>query len=108
MASGKYWVGFNIVPSIGPAKVRALIDHFGDLKVAWQANANALRQAGLDRRAIQNLVRVRAQLDLDAEMEKLDRHQLTVLTWEDDAYPSLLAQTYSPPPVLYVSANVAV
>ena len=104
----KYWVGFNIVPSIGPAKVRALLDCFGDLGTAWHAGTGALRQAGMDRRAIENLNRLRGQIDLDAEMEKLDRHHVTVLTWEDDAYPSLLKQIYAPPPVLYVRGTLTV
>jgi DNA processing protein len=103
----KHWVGFNIVPSIGPAKVRALLDHFGDLELAWHAERGALEQAGMDRRAIDNLVKLRTQLDLDAEMEKLTRHHVTTLTWDDDAYPSLLKQIYAPPPVLYVQGALS-
>ena len=106
MAARKYWVGFNIVRAIGPAKVQALMDHFGDLEVAWRADAASLKQAGMDRRAIKNLTRVRAKLDLDAEMEKLERHGVTILTWEDEAYPPLLHQVYSPPPVLYVRGEL--
>jgi DNA processing protein len=106
VTSRKYWVGFNVVPAIGPAKVRALLDYFGDLETAWQAGAGNLKQAGLDRRAINNLIKMRAQLDLDAEMERLERHQITFLTWEDDQYPSLLRQIYGPPPVLYVRGTL--
>jgi len=106
MGSIEYWVGFNIVPAIGPAKIRALLDHFGDLEAAWRADAGALAQAGLDRLAIRNLVRMRDQLDLEAEMDKLARHQVTPLTWEDEAYPSLLKQIYAPPPVLYVRGQL--
>ena len=106
MTALKYWVGFNVVRSIGPAKVRALIDHFGDLEAAWRADAGALAQAGIDRRAIQNLIKTRAELDLDAEMAKLVRHQIAVLTWEDAAYPPLLRQIDYPPPVLYVRGSL--
>jgi DNA processing protein len=106
VSSLKYWVGFNIVPRIGPATVRALLDRFGDLEVAWRADSGALREVGLDRRAIQNLVTLRAQLDLDAEMEKLAQNHVTALTWEDTGYPSLLKQIYAPPPVLYVRGEL--
>ncbi len=106
MSARKYWVGFNIVPNIGPAKVRALLDHFGDLEVAWHADRASLVQAGLDRRAINSLIETRAGLDLDAEMAKLERHRVKVLTWEDDEYPSLLRQIYGPPPVLYVRGEL--
>jgi DNA processing protein len=106
MASRKYWVGFNIVPSIGPAKVRALIDRFGDLGTAWYADEGSLREAGMDRRAIENLIKVRAELDLDAEIAEIEQHGLTFLTWEDEAYPSLLREIYAPPPVIYVRGEL--
>lgn len=106
MSSRKYWVGFNLVASIGPAKLRALIDHFGDLETAWHADVGALRQVGMDRRAIDNLVAARGSLDLDQEMDKIERHGLTLLTWDDDAYPSLLHQIYAPPPLLYVRGKL--
>jgi len=102
----KYWVGFNIVPGIGPAKVRALLDHFGDLETAWHAEARDLQAAGLDRRALENLLNVRATLDLDAEMEKIAQAGAQVLTWDDPEYPPLLRKTYSPPPVLYVKGEL--
>ena len=46
----RYWIGFNLVKGIGPARVRRLLDYFGDLALAWQAAPEALSQAGLDRR----------------------------------------------------------
>jgi DNA processing protein len=106
MASTKYWVGFNLVPSIGPAKVRALQDHFGDLERAWHADARSLGEVGLDRRALSNLIQLRGELDLDAEMLKIEQAGLHVLTWEHDAYPSLLREIYGPPPVLYVRGQL--
>ncbi len=106
MSARKYWVGFNIVPHIGPAKVRALLDHFGDLEVAWCADRASLARAGLDRRAIRSLIETRARLDLDAEMAKLERHRVKALTWDDEEYPSLLRQIYGPPPVLYVRGEL--
>ncbi len=106
MSDRKYWVGFNIVPQIGAAKVRAMIDHFGDLERAWHASAAELAQAGLDRRAIDNLIDKRNTLDLDAEMAKIEQHGITFLTWEDADYPPLLQQVYNPPPVIYVRGQL--
>jgi DNA processing protein len=106
MASRKYWVGFNIVPSIGPAKVRALLDRFGDLEAAWHADERALHGAGLDRKAIGNLRRARAELDLDAQMARIEGEGLHVLTWEDADYPPLLREIYGPPPVIYVRGTL--
>lgn len=102
----RYWVGFNIVPQIGPARLRALLQHFGSLEAAWKADAQALEAAGLDRRALANLLATRRALDLDRELERLARAGVTVLTWDDPAYPRRLREISAPPPVLYVRGSL--
>ncbi len=102
MSDRKYWVGFNMVQGIGPARVRALLDHFGSLREAWHAPVDVLRDVGLDRRSVANLVKARERLDLDREMARLEKAGVQVVTWEDDDYPRRLKQIYNPPPVLYV------
>jgi DNA processing protein len=87
-------------------KVRALLDHFGQLGTAWHADAAELRRAGLDRRALNNLLKLRNQLDLDAELERLFQQNVTVLTWNDPDYPSHLLQIPDPPPVLYMRGQL--
>lgn len=102
----RYWVGFNKVPGIGAARVRVLLDFFGDLEVAWHAPARDLQQAGLDQRSLASLVSVRETLDLDAEMERLQQAGVQVVTWPDDAYPPNLRQAYNAPPVLYLRGSL--
>jgi DNA processing protein len=98
----RWWVGFNKVSGIGAARLRALLDYFGDLETAWNASAHDLRQAALDRRSLDNLLEARDKLDLEAEVERLDRAGVRVLTWDDPDYPPNLRQVYNAPPVLYV------
>ena len=50
-----YFIGFNRVSGIGPAKLQRLLEHFGDLSTVWTAGAFELREAGLDKRALENL-----------------------------------------------------
>ena len=102
----RYWVGFNKVPGIGSARLRALLDYFGDLEVAWHAPTHDLQQAGLDRRSLASLLRVRDALDLDAEMERLQRTGVQVMTWDDAGYPPNLRQAYNAPPVLYMRGSL--
>lgn len=106
MSDRKYWVGFNMVSGIGAARLRALMDYFGSLEEAWRAPLSALHEAGLDRRAAQNLVETRRRLDLDREMAQLERAGVQVLTWEDEDYPRRLRQVYNPPPVLYIRGSL--
>ncbi len=107
MTDPRYWIAFNLVPQIGPVKVRRLLDHFGDLATAWTASAHDLAQAGLDHRALENLLQARRDLDLDAEMDKMARAGVHALTWEDPAYPRLLSTIPAAPFVLYLKGNIA-
>ncbi len=107
MTDPRYWIAFNLVPQIGPVKVRRLLDHFGDLETAWTAGAHELAAAGLDQRARENLVQMRHRLDLDAELSKLTQAGVRALTWVDPSYPKLLAAIPNPPPVIYIKGDIA-
>ncbi len=102
----RYWVGFNIVRGIGPTRLRALLDYFGDVERAWHAPAEELCSAGLDRRSLQNLLAARAALDLDRELQQIAAVGAQVLTWESPGYPRLLREIADPPPVLYVKGAI--
>jgi DNA processing protein len=99
-------VGFNRVYGVGPAKVRALLDHFGDLDTAWHADASAWREAGLDRRSIENLLAARARINLDQEVERVQKAGARILIWSDPDYPPLLKNLPDAPPVLYVKGEL--
>jgi DNA processing protein len=101
-----YWIGFNRVCGIGPARLRALLDYYGTVEAAWSAPADGLREVGLDRRSLANLVQSRSELDLSAELEKLKKAGVQALTWEDDAYPQRLRMIGDPPIVLYVKGEL--
>jgi DNA processing protein len=97
-----YWVGFNLVKGIGAARMRLLLDAFGDAQSAWQAPAEALRAAGLGPKLLENFLKVRSSVSLDLVWERIQAQGISVLTWEDEAYPARLNEIPQPPPVLYV------
>ena len=101
-----YWIGFNRVRGIGPARLRALLDAFGTIDAAWFAPEDALRQVGLDRRSIGSLLEARRQMNLSAELTRLQRAGVQALTWYDPAYPQFLLTINDPPPVLYVRGEL--
>lgn len=101
----KYWVGFAQTAYIGPNRLQRLLEHFGDLSVAWSASPRELAQV-LDERSIESVGRVRRQLDLDNEMERIARLGIEVMTLEDPAYPRLLREIPAPPPVIYVRGSL--
>jgi DNA processing protein len=103
----KYWVGFNLISGIGRARFSQLERYFGDLRQAWEAPAGELRSAGLDSRSVEAVLDRRPKICLEAEMEKLERCRVQVLTWNDPAYPARLKEIYERPPVLYVRGGLS-
>jgi len=102
----EYWVGFSRVRGIGPVRLRALMDHFGDIRAAWAASSATLKALGFDRRTMENFLTLRSKLDLAAELARVYELGVTVLTWDSDDYPPLLKSISDPPPVLYVKGKL--
>ena len=106
MSDRKYWLGFNLVKGIGPAKVQALLGYFGNLARAWQATELELAKIGFDRRAINSFVETRQALDLDARLAQVDAAKVTLLTWDTPEYPAYLREVSNPPPLLYMHGEM--
>ena len=98
----QYWVGFNIVPGIGRVKFSQIETYFGKLENAWKAPAGEFKKAGLDSGIIQSIENLRPQIDLPAEMERLEKNAVQAYTYHDSAYPSRLKEVYDYPPLIYV------
>lgn len=102
MSSQKYWLGLSLIPEIGPARIRLLRTHFGDLAHIWRASEADLRAAGLDGRPLKNVLEYRKKLDLDVELAKVNHAGAVLVTAQDELYPELLRDFPDSPPVLYV------
>jgi DNA processing protein len=83
----KYWVGFNKVPGIGPIRIKQILDSFGDIEAAWHASYDDLKQIGLGLKIIDEFIRIRSELDLDAELERILSKGIKVISWDSEDYP---------------------
>jgi len=102
----KYWVGFSLIPGIGRVRYAQLENYFNSLENAWKATSAELKQSGLDNGSIRAITSWRPRVSLEAEMEKLDRYGVKVLTWHDPDYPSRLKEIYDYPPLLYIRGSL--
>ena len=102
MIDKRYWIGFNLIKGIGAVRMQALLNHFGDLELAWKAAPNDLARAGLGLKLIERIVQARQNVDLDKLWAKIESQGIKILTWEDEAYPQRLKEIDQPPPVLYL------
>jgi DNA processing protein len=105
MDDRRYWVGFNLIKGIGAVRLQGLLDHFGDLALAWQASPLELQAAGLSPKIVQNFIQIRQQVDLQRVMDDIHRLGMQVMTWQDEQYPGRLKEIAQPPPVLYIKGS---
>jgi DNA processing protein len=102
----RYWVGFNLVKGIGSVRFQALMDVFGDPQTAWEAPVEKLRAAGLGPKVIENLVRIRSQVDLEQIWNQIQAKGIQAIIREDESYPRRLQDIDQPPPVLYIVGDL--
>jgi DNA processing protein len=101
----RFWIGFQHIPNIGPVRTRLLVNHFGSARNAWEASETDLRETGLAPALCSAIVVGRKQIDLDAEMEKMERAEVRAIVWDSPDYPRLLSHIPSAPTVLYIKGN---
>jgi DNA processing protein len=102
----KYWVGFNTIPGIGRVRLTQLEKYFGNLGNAWDAPIGELKRAGLDSTALRAISQWRDKISPNSEMEKLEKHDVRVLTCQDAAYPARLKEIYDYPPIMYYRGSL--
>jgi DNA processing protein len=106
MDNTRYYLGFNLVPGMGPARVARLVAHCGSPEAAWRADAFALAAAGVEARAAAALQAARERIDLDAELLRAARAGATLLTLEHTGYPRLLREIPGAPPLIYLRGGL--
>jgi DNA processing protein len=102
-----YLVGLSLLPGIGPARFARLLERFPEPERAWRASEPELAALGVDATVMPTLLARRRELDLDAELEKLRRHEVQVLSLHDPEYPPRLREIGGPPGLLYVKGRLA-
>ena len=101
-----FWVAFNSIRGIGAVRMKKVIDYFGDLSLAWNAPGDALREAGLPQKVVEQVQRRQKTFDLVEYWNKIQNAGIGVLTWDDAGYPRRLREIAAPPPVIYVRGSL--
>lgn len=107
MDSREALVALNLLPDIGPVRIRNLLSRFGSAQAvlaATQADLSQVDKVGF--KAANNIIRWRDLIDLDGELRRIDQFGANIVTTDDSEYPALLRQIYDPPPVLYVRGTL--
>lgn len=101
----KYWNAINLIPQFGPRRFRKLYSYFDLMKDVWETDSEELKKAGLEEKVIEIFLAERQKISPDAEMEKIKKEEIQILTIKDDKYPKLLKEIYDSPAILYTKGN---
>jgi DNA processing protein len=96
-----------MIDGVGPIRLRALRDQFGTPEAVLTApKPELMRVDGVGEDVARNIAAWREQIDLDAELQRIEKGNVRVVTRDDPEYPKNLQEIYDPPLVLYVKGTL--
>lgn len=107
MDAREAFVALNLIPNVGPVRVRQLLSIFGEPTAILSAGERQLRQAeGIGPELAAAIAGWEKSIDLKGELERIEKFGCHIVIPTDDNYPALLKQLYDPPFVLYVKGTL--
>src|SRR5438067_11432438 len=96
-------IALNMLPTVGPVRLRKLLQVFGTPERVLTANRGELRAVeGIGGEVADQIAAWQSTLDLAAELNRIRDFGATVITQESPSYPKSLREIHAPPIVLYV------
>ena len=103
MNSREAYIALNMIDEIGPVRVRALLDRFGEPGAILSASrADLMQVEGIGEQVARNVAGWKDTVDLDGELKRIEKAGIRVVPRDDPEYPVNLREIYDPPVVLYV------
>ena len=96
-------IALNMLPTIGPVRLRKLLEVFREPQQILGAKRNELRKVeGIGNEVADQISSWESIVDLAAELARVRDFGATVITQESPVYPKSLREIHAPPIVLYI------
>jgi len=102
----QYWLGLHLVPNFGVVKTSRLLARFESAEALWREPESSLMRLNLPRNLLRQFCHARRSINVQAEMEAVERAGASLVTLDDDAYPALLRQLSDRPLLLYARGQL--
>lgn len=103
----KYWLAWNRISELGAKRFFKLMEYFGTAEEAWRAKKEEIvKLLNLSPAIAERIFQERDTLEINKELELLERYKTKVLTVKDDSYPERLKEISFPPPLLYYRGSI--
>ena len=102
-----YWLALSLTPGLGATRGRKLVEHFRQPQDIFHASLTELEALGLQAHSAQSIALGKSLELATEELARATTEKITILTKEDQHWPSRLSEIYDPPLVLYVRGSTA-
>jgi DNA processing protein len=103
MNSTEACIALNMLPTVGPVRLRKLLQVFNSPERVLAAKRTELRKVeGIGSEVADQISSWESIVDLAAELERVREFGANVITQESPSYPKSLREIHAPPIVLYV------
>ncbi len=107
MNSTDAFLALNLLPGIGPIRVRRLLERFrSPERILMAAPAELTQTPGIGTEMASQIARWEDVIDLPEERRRMQDHGISALTLDDDAYPAALKEIHDPPFLLYIKGTI--
>ncbi|MEN3037807.1 MAG: DNA-processing protein DprA [Candidatus Kryptonium sp.] len=99
----------TMIPGIGSARIRNLVEYFKDTELIFKASLLELTKIeGIDKKLAKRIVEIKNQNSkfVDEQLLKAEKVGARIITFWDSEYPDLLKKIYDPPVVLFVRGSL--
>jgi DNA processing protein len=103
MTPTEAYIALNMLPTMGPVRLRKLLEVFETPERILAAKRDSLRSVeGIGREVVDQIANWESLVDLPAELQRIRDFGAAVITAESPFYPKQLREIHAPPIVLYV------
>src|SRR4030095_8173344 len=96
-------IALNMLPTVGPVRLRKLLEVFKEPQQVLAAKRGELRKVeGIGNEVADQISNWESTVDLAAELRRIRDFGAAVITHESSSYPKSLREIHAPPIVLYV------
>mgnify|MGYP001136376683 CR=1 FL=1 len=97
----------NLLPDIGPWRIKRLIEHFGEIENVFSASLNDLcKVEDIGEILAKRILSAPKEVDLDKELHLIEKYQVRIITWDSPDYPANLKTLPDPPAVIYLRGEL--
>ncbi len=107
MTRTEAYLALNLLPRIGPIRVRRLLEHFDSPQAILGAKRQQLiAVAGIGEEMAGQIVDWENLIDLAEEKRRIADHGISLVTIDDARYPAALRRIHDPPFLLYMKGTL--